>query len=172
MSSVQIFSMLHFIMLMMTPNFFLSYVLSIHLSFAYLSLPISIFISLTLYIYLSHSLVHTWLSSSHRNIFREEVIFSVTHPAVHCYAIWCKQTLNSGDDIADDFKWCTTQDMHRKRKPGVNNQSVSLSCSPVEFRKECQTCLSADDGHNELHCKKKWIEVGETMKNEESNSVI
>lgn len=90
-----------------------SYLLSIHLLFAYLSSPFSLFIS--------HSLVHARLSSSHLNIFREEIRFSVTRPAVHCSAIWRKQTSNAGDDTADDFKWCTAQ----KRKPGVNNEPES-----------------------------------------------
>lgn len=60
---------------------------SIHLFNAYLSSP-----PLSLSIYLSHSPAHTWLSSSHPNIFRGEIIFSVKHPAVHRFTICCKQT--------------------------------------------------------------------------------
>lgn len=66
-------------------HFLLSYLPSICSMHIYL-LPLS------LSIYLSHSPAHTWLSSSHPNIFRGEIIFSVKHPAVHRFTICCKQT--------------------------------------------------------------------------------
>lgn len=112
-----IFLILHFIMLLMTLHD-----LSIHLFSAYLSPPPPPH----LFIYLSRSLVHTWLSTSHLNVPRKEIIFSVTHPAVYCYAIWCKQMLNTGDDIAYDLNDARRR-TDRGRKPGVNNQIECLS---------------------------------------------
>ena len=103
-------------------HFLLSYLPSICSMQIYLP-RLSLFISLTLQYTLGcQAAIQT--SSEEKLSFLSNTLQSIVSPYV------VNKRENTGDDIADDCKWCTTRDTwkrkrkrRRKRKPGANNQA-------------------------------------------------
>ena len=126
-------------------HFLLSYLPSICSMQIYLP-RLSLFISPTLQYTLGcQAAIQT--SSEEKLSFLSNTLQSIVSPYV------VNKRENTGDDIADDCKWCTTRDTwkrkrkrRRKRKPGANNQAECW----CQLRDERQTCPSADDGQAAL----------------------